>query len=214
MKQKKAISKWYKNWRECPMSAFKYIMNTGDINFLIIEGEPTMQELNLAWDDILYSYSQSLAGPEQRQYLITLRQLHHAQATLLQIEILIDNLRRWYVPQFEDMLNKLARVKWKLNVHNPKEYDEYLNRHYNRSRSLVVQIDLLKDQAEHLEKSFNTSGTNVDEEFFDRDLITLSDHAGFPITDRISVFEYCERKKRLFAFVNKSKKENNARRRY
>lgn len=191
------------------MPLFRFVDCAVDDNLqaLIIPGQikffkPTEQELRDAWTDILQQSSEAGGSHEYRLYVNLYKELSIIQLTLDQILITIRFLNKTYNKYLCDELNKLVKMKFEFNPDNPEQYQEDLERAYRLSKGLKIRYDLKKQQFEAIEKKFKEGDQAPTREYFCSMLITLSDHAKYPVTDQITVGEYYERIKRFNQYVD------------
>jgi hypothetical protein len=200
-------SKWCTSIHDTPLYKFIEALCDNNLFALVIAGAPQSYQLNDAWENILTEYSEAIGSTEHKLYLSLLKEITISQGTLFQIERVIELMYGFHTKQFAELLNKLLRVRFDFDPSKPKEYDALLSRCYNRSRSLVVDIKLKQIQLEVMEGKMMKDGVAPTRLYFDNSLITLSDYAGFHLTNQIMTSEFCTRLKRYAQYIeNKNKK--------
>ena len=200
--------KLYQNIRETPLHIFRDCLVTGNHHLLIIEGNPTQEQLQTAWEYLVNEYAAATGDAEYKLYLTTYKELMALAVDLGNAEMLIDTLRKAFYQPLLDELNKLLGSSVRLDGLEKEPYYKQLDILYKRSRGIKIKLDLKRMQFEAMEKKFEgKGGGKPTHEYFDSMLITLSDHAGFQLTDRISVYEYCDRIKRYMKHVEQMNKK-------
>lgn len=199
--------KLYRNIHDLPLHKFIDCLIDEDIHALVIEGFATPYELESKWAQITDEYTAAVGDAEYKIYLNTYKDMICMAVDLQNIEILIHTLRKAFYQPLLDELNKLIGSNVQLDGLMKENYHKQLDVLYKRSRGLKIKMDLKRLQYESISKKYETKGGKPTREYFDSMLITLSDHAGFQLTDRISVFEYCERIKRLSKYVEQTNKK-------
>lgn len=164
---------------------------------LVKSGEAPYHEILMAESELRVQYADAIGDNEYRLYCGMINDITRQEITLAQIQGLTSALRDAYVPLFAENLNRLLRTKFVFDVSRPDEYDANLQRALNRSKGLKLEIDLKRQRVEKIaEKYENGSGGKVTREYFMGILIELSDSAHFPLTETITVWEFCERIKK------------------
>lgn len=199
---KDPFAKYYQSINKLPLYKFVMCLDESTNKYLIISGNPSTDELDYAWNDINSQYLEAIGDAEYRHYVSTFKELTKIDLTISTIESAIECLKCFpFLPLF-DFLNKTLSTNFRFDWANKEEYEKNLKRCYQRSRTLIVQRDLLKIKYQDISKKFVGSG-KVDPEYYSKCLISLSDHAGYRITDKITVFEFCERMRRMINYHEK-----------
>lgn len=166
---------------------------------LIISGEPTDEELASTWNDILQQYGDAIGsiGNDRKKSLIKL--IAKDQIRIEQIHQCISILSSYYVPYFARRLNELLHVKFSFDVTRPAEYDKELQRCINRSKGLSLDIQLNQMTLEGLiQAAPKEPDVKITRQYFDNILLSLSDHAGYEISEeKMTVYKFCERIRRF-----------------
>lgn len=183
------------------MRLFKRVQLYNDLSALIIEGQPSAVELESAWDGLVGAYHEAKGDiavlrrlviyKEQSLLTINLREVYEC------VLILRDPLR--YAPFFHKKLNQLLECDLVLDPSDVVGYMKTLGRYLKRSSSIKRAIELKKIEYEAIQQG--ATGKKADAAYYDGMFITLSDHAKYRIDDSITVYEYCERCKRLNQFI-------------
>ncbi len=198
----------YRSIVELPLKLFISCLVTGDLTYLIKSGSPTNKEIDEAWDVITEEYATATGNHEHRLYISLMKELALLKCDYKLILTLIQVLREVYDKRLASELNKLLTVNFKFDISNPVQYNHELDRCIKRSKDILLNIELKESQFKAIQEKFTTKQSKPTKEYFHSILITLSDHAKYSITDRITVYEFCERLKRFTQYVEslKSKK--------
>jgi hypothetical protein len=174
---------------------------------LVISGKPTDMELLEAWSNIQIQYADAIKDNETRMLATLGKELNRLKTNHHQILKAIDLLKRYYTPQFVKILNSLLHTSFKLDVRIPEDYDNDLKRAFNRSKGIKMNIDLKQAAYDAMTKksASSSSGITVTREYFQGILITLSDFVQYRVGDNITVFEFCDRIRRLNQHNEKNK---------
>lgn len=194
-----------------PLHKFIDCIVNKNLAALTINGMPSPEELAFAWTNILQQYSDAIGDAEFRLYANKTKELALYTINYNLVNTLIDVLRKEYNKNLCNELNGLLKTTFKFNYQNKEEYEKELSRCYNRAKVFKINIDLLQKQVSELEKKFETKEGTPSETYYQSTLITLSDHAKYPITDAITVFEFCERIKRFNHYCEQLKVKTNVR---
>lgn len=204
----------YRRISDLPLRNFIDVTINGNLSALIISGFPAEQELIEARQEIEFQFHDALGNEAYKQYVNQLRTITDLKVTYNQIQIcvkqLCDILEGGVVtPEIEDMekyyqyeLNKLLKVNFVFDRTDRERYLQTLNRCVNRSKGIKIDLDIKLQNFEALEKAHETAEP-IDGSYFQAMLITLSDAAGYHLSDGITVLEFCERIKRLNSKKNK-----------
>jgi hypothetical protein len=189
--------KWYQNINELPLRKFREIVISDNLHALVISGQPTEEQLLTAWDSIRMQYADAMKDNDFRAYCTLSRETAYTQATYNQITICIRTLRKFYAEQFKNGLNALLRTSYVLDVSDREKYDKDLDSATRRSKGVLIDLKLKQSTLAGMEKKMAEKGNGFTHEYFDSMLITLSDEAGFRLSEDITVYEYCERCRRM-----------------
>jgi hypothetical protein len=191
--------KWYHHITELPLS--KFIDCTVDNNLfaLVRTGKPTNEQLEQAWEQISQEYADAIGDTEHRMYVSVYRDVKVLGTTLQQIHWLIAQLKEVYFSGYANRLNNLLKTNFKFDYTNPAQYFNELSRCINRSKGIKIDLDLKMVQFEVMQKSRQqqSEGKRPTREYYQAILITLSDHVKYPISDSITVYEFCDRMRRF-----------------
>lgn len=191
---------------DTPLYKFIEALCDGNIHALTLEGNPPEAELQASWSAIMNEYTEVLGSVEQKYYLSLLKEATRLEMTLTQIHSLIEVLRNFWAKPLADQLNKISQTNFPFDPNNPEQYDKDLTRCYNRSRGVLLALQLKKDQLEKAAAKLK-GDQKPDRLYFENALITLSDHAHLHLTDRIMTSEFCTRLNRYTKFIESQPKK-------
>jgi hypothetical protein len=200
--------KWYRNIIELPLSRFIDASVDGNLYALVKEGIPEPQDIIEAWKNIRIEYSDTVKNSDYVSFAKLDRDLTQLRIKYKQIHIAIDQLECFYTENFHKKLNEALSYNFKLDVSNPELYDAEIKRARNRSKEIKITIDLNKMTHESMWAKMLESGDVLTREYFEKTLIALSDFSEYRLrADDMSVFEYCERIRRMNAYYDSQKKK-------
>lgn len=195
----KDLPSWslYRSISELPLSRWIDLTVDGYRKALVKTGEPPEHELLIAEHNLRMQYADAIGDHEYRLYCDTIKEITRLQVTLHQVESLINTMREAFHPLLGEQLGKLLNYKIKFDENDRKQIDHELLLAFRRSRTIKLRLDLKMIQYRKLEEKYAGTGiTGATREYYMGMLISLSDDAGYPLTDTIPVWEFCERIKR------------------
>jgi hypothetical protein len=163
---------------------------------LVISGHPSQEQLQLAWAGIQQEYADVMGDNEHKMYVILYRDIQVLKTTLQLIHWLVAQMKEVYYVEFAKRLNQLLHTTFKFDYTQPEKYFNQLNRCINRSKAHKIDLDLKLQQFEALKKN-KEKGSQPTREYYQSLLITISDHAKYPVQDSITVYEFSERIRRF-----------------
>lgn len=184
---------------------------------LIIEGAPPDELLQRAWSDIQQQYADVMADLEYQHYLSKVKELAVLNVSLQQVQMAVQQLRILVPlrfanpddPEFLDMINQyvdsLQLLVGKRYDFTSENHTTQLNDCLVRSKGIGLEIRLKEKVLEGIRKQLSEQGSEPTEEYYLNILISLSDHAGYHLTDQITVYEFCDRFRRMRDAVAKLK---------
>jgi len=179
-----------------------------NIYALVITGHPSIEQLQLAWAQINQEYADVMGDNEHRMFVSVYRDVKVLETTLKLIHWLIDQLREVYYIEFASRLNALLNTRFKFDHTKPEQYFNELTRCINRSKGFKIDLDLKLAQFEVMQKSRKEQGEGKkpSREYYQAILITLSDHVKYPVSDSITVYEFCDRVRRFSDYCKQVEK--------
>jgi hypothetical protein len=178
----------------------------GNYNALVIAGHPTEHELLIAWSNIQQEDADAAGDHEHRLYITLFKEVTLLKVTLQTIHYLIEILQEVYYEPFTVQLNGLLRTSLKFDHTDKQKYQETLRRCFNRSKGLKIDLELKLIQFKAIEKKNQEAGKKPTREYFQSILITLSDHAKYPVQDNVSVYEFRDRIRRFNKYCEQVEK--------
>jgi uncharacterized protein YbcC (UPF0753/DUF2309 family) len=100
-----------------------------------------------------------------------------------------------YVDKFASDLNDFLDAAFVFDHNDPEKYNDNLIKAKRRSKGIKLALDVALANEEALRPAGNKEKPT--EAYFQNILISLSDAAGYYITDTITVLEFAQRIKRL-----------------
>lgn len=173
-----------------PFSKFKPAYCRNDYSGLVIKGEPTPEELQAAWNEILFDYA-SLIKTENSDYLFILRK----DISDLQWQIwYVDECCREESPEFEipagvlhiryeeALVKELKKIGYTIkDEFGTDEYFDRLSLIVSLCKSRVHDLEELRAEYDRLQKTFD--GKQQTEEELDATQALLSKYQGYNIDD-------------------------------
>lgn len=178
----------------------------GNLAGLIKEGLPTAEEIESAWLNVRSQFADAIGNNEYVLFRNTYKNIAVLEISLRAIASMVDILRVIYHPEIAKRLNNELGTKIIFDPTDPLKYQKTLDGCVTRSKSIKIKIDLLEIQQQGLNERHQEGGRTT-LEYYQSILITLSDHAKYPITDKITVFEFCDRIKRFNKFCEQQKQQ-------
>jgi hypothetical protein len=203
-------SKYYRTIYQLPLSRFIDAQVDKNLFALVISGTPSIVELTAAWESIKLEYADKMGDLEYRMYLNLFKDINRLKATIDEIRELVAILQETYVEKFIRKLNNLLVTNFVFDVSKPAEYDKLLDRCYNMTGGLQLRLELLMNNYKAIEAK-HAGNKEPGREYYLSLLITLSDNAGYGLSESITVFEFCERMARATEKVKTLKKQANGR---
>ena len=200
--------RYYQSIKELPLNKYIDCQVNKNLSALVISGFPSPEALQSAWINIQYEYAEATGDNEMKVYAGSKKDIALLSCTLQQVEMCAVALRdilklEGYSDEIEEIkdkwafeMNALLKTSFKFDFYDKQTYLHNLQRCINRSKAFKIDMDLKKSKFEAIQKKFE-KGTAPDETYFMNLLITLSDACGYSLRDDITVFEFCERIKRL-----------------
>jgi hypothetical protein len=180
-----------------------------NIYALIVSGSPLKEELYKAWENICFGFEDAMGNNEHKFYLILFKEVSLLSVTYEQIQFLVNvltilNEKKCYSEFFYSELNKQLKTSFVFTRNDFAKNAENVKRCFNRSKGIKLQLDLKQDQLNALQLK-QGDGKKPTPEYYQSILISLSDHAKYPVTDSITVFEFCERIRRFNQYYEQLK---------
>lgn len=196
----------YRNIIDLPLYLFIDAIVDDKIHSIVISGDPSPKELHAAWSEIIVQYNESMGNADARLHFSLYKQILQKKIDLELVIHAVTILRREYVPEMLKFLNELFYCNVVLDFMDRDAYENKLISFINRSKGIVLAIDMKTIHLEAIEKKNSTQSKKPDRKYFQTMLLNLSDHAKYEINDRISTFQFCERIQRLNHYIEEINK--------
>lgn len=189
---------YYQHINKLPLSRFIDALCDDNLQALVIDGEPSKEQLESAWGDIQQQYADALGDMEYRLYLSLFKEIGKLSISIQQAELMLSAVSRFYVPLFVKKLNELMGTKKVLNVEDRAGYDRQLKEWDSRKKGVEIQLELKTISFNKLQKKMEERNTKPTREYFGSMINLLEEHFGAKIEEEsITVFRYVDRVKRL-----------------
>jgi len=145
-------------------------------------------------------FTDAMGSNDHKVYVQLTKEVAVLEATYWQIEELAKLLKmccemKVFPSEVYKELNRLTNSNFPFSSDDHETNAKNIKRCINRSKSMLIRIQLLNGQLEAHHQKQTTGKVTV--AWFLQMLITLSDHAKYPVQDSITTFEFCERIKRF-----------------
>jgi hypothetical protein len=181
-----------------PLTNYVNCLVNDNLYALVIEGQAgaDVGVLQMAWLGIQQQYADAVGDSEYSHYLTLYRDVHVLNAKYEMVKEILNLMQVHYDDRLAKIINDELSTSFVFDWNNQEEYNKTIQRCINRSKALKLRMDMVKASYEAIQSKFE-QGKKPDRNYFQSILITLSDHAGYHITDQITVYEFCDRIKRL-----------------
>lgn len=193
-----------------PLSKYISAKVDGNLQGLVIEGNPSPDDLEKSWLAIEMECIDLVGTVEQKAEIKLKKDIDILEANLVICEVCIFQLSNAYHPDFEMYLNNILKANIKLEPSDPVKYHALLKNCWNRSRGVKINLDLKVIEFNAIKEKLAKQGKGqpYTREYFATMLITLSDYSQYQVHDTITVFEYYDRLRRLIAHNAEMEKRN------
>lgn len=181
-----------------PLEIFIDCLVDEDYARLIVEGEPTAEEIKEAWNNLLFEYNDAIGGDGQSNFVGFTKQYHHAKLKHDKAVAYIELLNYYYtnekviVPKWVNDLNRIVDLRTQFTNENASEFPAYLKKCFSRNKSNLVKMELVKIQLEQLQSVQATKKeVKPDRGYFTRVMINLKNYCNREIPTSISTYEFC-----------------------
>ena len=207
--------KYYCTISKLPLCRFIDAVCDDNPHALTISGAPELGQLIAAWEGIFEEFTEEIGDQEMRLFKNVSVDFHKLKFRYDQTQILIDALDQFRLQSqansYREMvrdLNAILKTTFTFN-HTDAGFDRMLQNCRTRSGSMLINLGIKKAAFEAMQAKQTGTGAKMDKKYFVAQLIALSDHAKYAVTDQITVLEYCTRIKNINVFLeqhNKAKK--------
>lgn len=184
----------YRSIHKLPLSVFIDVMLDKKLEALIIDGEPSKEELKKAWDIIIEEYADVNNKVDVNKEVKIYKRIVRLQFVIAGVELLLPVLEMVFVKQFAERLRDLIGREL---LFNEESYESDLKISRVVLGTSKQELKLEKIQLHGLEEKVEDK-EELSREYFSEMLLNLSDHAGYELKEEaITVYKFLERVKRL-----------------
>jgi len=202
--------KWYQNISTLPLERFIRCICDGNLGGLVISGASNpeqlaaiQQQLEGAWSTIMEQYTQALGDHEYTLYISLFKEVSILEIDMDLVQKSVDFLKIMYHEKMAAELIALVEAPFILDPADVEQYILNLDNCIARAKIFALRHQMKAQQLMAIQKRYENGGNEKPtREYFQSVLITLSDHAKYHINERITVFQYCERIKRLNKYIS------------
>lgn len=180
-----------------PLHTFIDCMCDGEYKGLIVDGEPTEEQLVIVWNDILEQYSDALGDEGSKRYILAYKEYQQAKTRYELANTYIELLNNYYkqgviVPKWITDLNSLVGASYSFDKEKPEAFEKYLSSCFKRNKGNLIRYNLAQDKLEAISKiSVEGDNKKPDRAYFTKVLVNLKDMKSREIPDTISTYEFC-----------------------
>jgi hypothetical protein len=169
---------------------FQEICLTGNLFWLIIEGEPDEYDLLEAWQNIIDEYCELVKTPKTNGIADCYKRIEHCHFKIKFTERCLEFLYDWYDEEVAMFLMEIG-LSFPVRIDDTSLYYKQLERIETQAKSFVVELANLEIEYKRLnpEQEHALKKTEVD---YEKDIAILSQFMGYRIDKRTtSVTEMC-----------------------
>jgi hypothetical protein len=171
------------------LEPFIQAQSNNDLSGLVISGEPTPEDIQAAWEEILADYGCYVKSEDTDYTLGLSRQICLLQEDIHVIECAILTLRHGYDAEIAQVLRSLGLFRVKYEEQDPVKYQKELDRAFDLATSKVVKLKETMAELERFQKT--KEGKALSEDEWNSSVAMLSKHQGYYIdTEKITVYKY------------------------
>lgn len=196
----------HRSTRTLPYDNFITVLTEESLDPLIISGQPPVDELVTAWENICEQYNESIKTELSKSVFEAYKKVVITESKIKIIHSAILYLRNLgYDEEVAQVLNQLGYGKINKTI-DQNELERYLKRYELKSSILVVLLNQYRMQY----KALKPEDTSVKLEYSDYmdELAILSKHQGYNINaKKITVQEYCSIVNGYISYSNSMRKQ-------
>lgn len=190
------MSKWYKTCAELPLDNFIEITITGDLQPLIVEGNPTTEQLQTAWSEIFMEYSDLAPNVDQTYLLNLTRDIKVIEGKLQIIQSIVNVLSETYLEKPIEILREFGFYF----EYTPETLEQDLLNTVTQARSLLVAKQV--KEGEYAKYNEDNKGKQVTRNDYENILAALSAFQGYNLDSKVLTVS------RFVAIFNRYNKQN------
>jgi hypothetical protein len=203
--------RWYQSITELPLSKFIECAVDGNLNALVISGDPDERLLYLAWLNIRSEYADAIGSRKHKVYVRLFRDVSALSITLELVNNIVEMLETVYSGELVTRLNGLLGTTLVFDTTDHKRYNATLRAAVMRAKAIKINLEIKERQLQAMKGADESGAFKETREYYQSYLITLSNHVKYNISSDITVFEYCERLRRYVNDCERLKKAKNVR---
>jgi hypothetical protein len=192
--------KCYQSIVDLPLSKFIECLVDKNLFALVISGEPSLEQLTAAWEDVMNEYSDIMMDGEGKLHFNLLKEVELLKLDIQKVNICLQileaevNFPDFVTPdkKYATDLNKLSNSNFSFDHSKPDQFRNELKRATNRSKSLLILLGIKQSNLDAINTKANTIVKQPTKEYFYSILNTLSMFTKFQLTDAITVYSFCD----------------------
>lgn len=176
------------------IARFKAAYCNNNLNALVISGEPTADQLQDAWNEILFEYA-SLFKTEESEYVFSLRkEIELLKLHITTVDYSVYTLQLHFFDNGStdnDIINQLVELGYEVtaDTSDPVAYINQLKRCVSLCKTNVFDLEQLEKEYERAQKT--TGGKKITEEDFDANIVMVSKYMHYPIDeDTVTIYKF------------------------
>lgn len=179
----------HRSIKSLPYENFVLVLTEEELSHIIISGNPPIDELVIAWENITTEYSQSIQSDKSRSIFECYRKIKRTQKMISLIDNALDFLEMKYDALLAEEIANLGYFLVK-NIEDREEYLEQIERVRTEAKTLVIILGQYQTEYKLLAPEDNT--VKRDYQSYMTELAILSRHQNtFLKAKEITVQEYC-----------------------
>jgi len=206
VKELQSTLKLYQSINKLPLTIFIDCLVDKDYNGLIIEGEPTKEEIEKAWATIMEEYGNSVSPNEVESKLRDLKTLAKKEYQIKRIEMLLDLLEKMPCEKLYNMMYTFGYTLPKLK-YTQENVDKVLAQFIAYLKKDITDYQILAKKLET--KQDDTDKPKYTRQYFDDVLISISIALKMPTisVNNITLGAFCAYLNRYNAFIKSQQKQ-------
>lgn len=165
------------------LSAFIKAYCNNDLTALVIEGDPTLEQLQEAWNEIMFEWSYSIKSDNNDYMLDLARNIGRLQHHIFYVDHAVKYLR---LRSDADIIKELRGMGYDLHTcfDDSKEWNLELDRIISLCKTKVADLDSARDEYERMQKT--TEGKAQTSEEFENTVGMIARFQGYRIDKNIT----------------------------
>lgn len=221
------LNKLHHKCKACILDPFIDAMCDGNYDGLVISGEPTPKEKELAYIDLFYEFIELIDEPDTKAILKLNRKIMDLGNKILDIRMMcgyiataVTGNANGYVstenmnvlPEYIERLRHYG-YRYKFDITNAKAISRDLTAVATRSIKLEIDLELLQKELEAIEAK--NKGEKPDRSYFMNTMTRIVEWLKVPLTTRsITVEEFCYYKRDYYRHIDRIAEQNAKNKKY